>query len=153
MRRSATTLAVATVTMFAVALPAMAECAKFGFSVNDYGKEGPTRDAQDLLDKSIAKWAAENKIKKYQVGKKETTCELFLNFIVFDEHTCKAEALVCVDGKMPGKPDLVTPPKGTALTTVNVPAEKTSPVQTGAVAKRAPAKKEPAKAADAPKAQ
>lgn len=153
MHRSATTLAVATVTMFAVAVPALAECAKFGFSVNDYGKDGPTRDALSLLDKSIAKWAADNKIKKYQVGKKETTCELFLDFIVFDEYTCKAEALVCVDGKMPGKADVVALPKGTPLTTVNAPGEKASPVQTGTVPKAAP-KKEPAKAAaDGAKAQ
>ena len=30
-------------------------------------------------------------------------CELFLNFIVFDEHTCEASALVCWGGG-PGAP-------------------------------------------------
>jgi len=71
------------------------DCTRLAFSVNDYGKEGPTRDAQALLDKYIAKWTAERGIKKYAVGKKDVTCELFLNFIVFDEHTCKATAQVC----------------------------------------------------------
>lgn len=90
-----------------VAAPAAAKCTKIGFSVNDYGKDGPTRDAKDLLDKYIAKWAADNKIAKYNVGKKDVSCELFLNFIVFDEHTCKAEATVCYNEPAGG----VTPPK------------------------------------------
>jgi hypothetical protein len=77
------------------ASPAAAKCTKLGFSVNDYGKDGPTKDAKDLLDKYIVKWAQENKVPKYTVGKKDVSCELFLNFIVFDEHTCKASALVC----------------------------------------------------------
>jgi hypothetical protein len=75
--------------------PALAKCAKLGFLVNDYGKDGPTKDAKDLLDKYIVKWAGENKVTNYTVGKKEVSCELFLNFIVFDEHTCKASAQVC----------------------------------------------------------
>jgi len=79
--------------------PAEAACTRLGFSVNDYGKEGPARDAQALLDKHIAQWAAERGIKKYRVGPKEVTCELFINLIIFDEHTCKAEANVCWDGK------------------------------------------------------
>ncbi|NJM34008.1 MAG: hypothetical protein HC850_04060 [Rhodomicrobium sp.] len=74
---------------------AHAECKTLYYSVNDYGKEGPTRDAQNLLDKYIVKWAAEKGIKKYKVRKKETECELFLDFGVFDEHTCKASADVC----------------------------------------------------------
>jgi hypothetical protein len=80
------------------AVTADAACTRLGFSVNDYGKEGPTRDAQDLLDKHIAQWTKERGISKYSVGKKDVTCELFLDFIVFDEHTCKAEATVCWDG-------------------------------------------------------
>ena len=83
--------------------PADAACTRLGFSVNDYGKDGPTKDAQNLLDKHIEKWAAERGIKKYKVGKKDVTCELFLDFIVFDEHTCKAEADVCWSGP-PAKP-------------------------------------------------
>ena len=43
----------------------------------------------------VAGWTAERGIKKYTVGKKDVTCELFLNLIVFDEHTCKAAATVC----------------------------------------------------------
>jgi hypothetical protein len=90
-------LIAAGVAAFAVAgaSPAAAKCTKLGFSVNDYGKDGPTKDAKDLLDKYIAGWAKQNGIAKYTVGKKDVTCELFLNFIVFDEHTCKATALVC----------------------------------------------------------
>jgi hypothetical protein len=71
------------------------ECTTLFYSVNDYGKEGPTRDAQNLLDGYIAKWAADKGVKKYKVGKKDVSCELFLDFIVFDEHTCKATAQVC----------------------------------------------------------
>src|SRR5690606_16565487 len=40
-------------------------------------------------------WAAEQGIEKYSVGKKDVSCELFLNLIVFDEHTCTATATVC----------------------------------------------------------
>lgn len=75
--------------------PSDAKCTRLAFSVNDYGKDGPTKDAKALLDKYIAGWTAERGIKKYTVGKKDVTCELFLNLIVFDEHTCKAAATVC----------------------------------------------------------
>jgi hypothetical protein len=77
------------------AAPADAACTKLAFSVNDYGKEGPTRDAQALLDKYIADWTKSQGIKKYTVGKKDVNCELFLDVGLFDEHTCKATASVC----------------------------------------------------------
>jgi hypothetical protein len=81
--------------MLACVAQAEAKCTRLAFSVNDYGKDGPTKDAKELLDKYIAQWTAERGIKNYTVGKKDVSCELFLNFIVFDEHTCKAEASVC----------------------------------------------------------
>lgn len=79
----------------ALAMPADAACKKFGFTVNDYGKEGPTNDAKNLLDKHISEWAAQNNVKEYQTGKKNVSCELFLDVILFDEHTCTASATVC----------------------------------------------------------
>src|SRR3990172_9445815 len=85
------------------AFPAEAGCKRMAFSVNDYGKDGPTKDSQELLDKHIATWAAEQGIEKYTTGKKDVTCELFLNLIVVDEHTCTARATVCWGGdKLPG---------------------------------------------------
>lgn len=92
------TAAAIVVSLTALVAPASAACTRLGFSVNDYGKDGPTRDAKQLLDKYIAKWAKEHNIAKYTTGKKDVSCELFLNFILFDEHTCKAEASVCWDG-------------------------------------------------------
>jgi hypothetical protein len=77
---------------------ANAKCTRLGFSVNDYGKDGPIRDAKALLDKYVAKWASDNGVKNYTIGKKTVTCELFLDFGVFDEHTCRAEAPVCWGG-------------------------------------------------------
>jgi hypothetical protein len=85
------------------AAPAHAECTRLGFSVNDYGKEGPMRDAKELLGKYIEKWTAERGIKKYTVSQETMRCELFLDFIVFDEHTCHAEATVCWSGSAPVK--------------------------------------------------
>ena len=76
-----------------------AACQRLGFSVNDYGKEGPIRDAKKALDAYIAKWTAERGITKYRTGKKTVTCELFLDVGVFDEHTCKAAATFCWSGK------------------------------------------------------
>ena len=70
-------------------------CTRMAFEVNDYGKDGPTKDAKELLDKHVAKWAADKGIKKYTVGKKVVNCRLFLDFGFFDEHTCRAEAPVC----------------------------------------------------------
>lgn len=86
------------------ATAADAKCERFSYLVNDYGKEGPTRDAKNLLDKHIVKWAAEKGIKNYTVGKKHVKCELFLNFIVFDEHTCTATAQVCWGDGVPDAP-------------------------------------------------
>jgi len=71
------------------------ECTRLAFSVNDYGIEVPKRDSQRLLDDYIKRWTAERGIERYTVGKKEVSCELFLDFIFFDEHTCRAEAPVC----------------------------------------------------------
>ncbi|WP_125461738.1 MULTISPECIES: hypothetical protein [Rhodomicrobium] len=71
------------------------QCTTLFYSVNDYGKEGPTRDAIALLDKYIEKWAAEKGVKKYKTGKKDVSCELYLDVGLFDEHTCKATADVC----------------------------------------------------------
>ena len=83
------------------ATAADARCTRLGFSVNDYGKDGPTNDAKALLDKYIAKWAAEHGVKNYTTGKKEVSCELFLDVGLFDEHTCKASANVCWNGRIP----------------------------------------------------
>lgn len=76
---------------------AEAKCKRMGFLVNDYGKDGPTKDAQNLLEKHVAEWAAQNGVKNYTIGKKDVSCELYLNLIVFDEHTCTASANVCWD--------------------------------------------------------
>ncbi len=83
--------------------PAVAGCKRMGFLVNDYGKEGPTNDAKSLLDKHIAQWAAEQGIEKYTVGKKDVKCDLFLNLIVVDEHTCTASG----DGLLGQREDAV----------------------------------------------
>ena len=82
--------------------PADAKCRRMGFTVNDYGKDGPTSDAKQLLDKHIAGWAASQGIKKFTTGKKDVKCELFLDVGLFDEHTCTAYASVCWDE--PGAP-------------------------------------------------
>ncbi len=99
------------------ATAADARCTRLGFSVNDYGKDGPTKDAKALLDTYVAKWASANGIKKYATGKKDVTCELYLDLIVFDEYTCRAEASVCWDGPAatvtPSEAS-VTPPKKAA---------------------------------------
>ena len=95
----------------AVATPAAAKCQRLAYSVNDYGKEGPTNDAKKLLDKYIADWTKGQGIAKYTVGKKDVKCDLFLNFIVFDEHTCQASALVCWgDGAGAPPSPAATPP-------------------------------------------
>lgn len=75
--------------------PAAASCVKLDFSVNDFGKEGPARDAKKLLDKKIIQWAKLKGIKTYTVGKKDVSCKLYLHLIVAEEHTCTATAQVC----------------------------------------------------------
>lgn len=74
------------------------QCTRLAYSVNDYGKEGPTRDAMKLLDVYAKRWTSERGIKAFTMGKKTVTCELFLDVILFDEYTCKAEASVCWGG-------------------------------------------------------
>ncbi len=120
------------------AAPADAKCTRLAFSVNDYGKDGPTKDARQLLDKYIADWTAKRGIKKYNTGKKDVTCELFLDFGVFDEHTCKAAATVCWN-------------EGGGATTAAAPGGTVAPAKADAAASpasasEAPAKKAPAKA-------
>jgi len=90
--------------------PAMAKCTRLAFSVNDYGKEGPAKDAKKLLDKYIADWTSKRSIKGYKTGPKSVSCKMFLNFIVFDEYTCRAEATVCWGGSTPSgaKPSVTT---------------------------------------------
>lgn len=156
------TAGVATAALLAAApMPASAACKRMGFLVNDYGKEGPTKDAKDLLDKDIAKKMAAQGIKKYTVGKKDVKCELFLNFIVFDEHTCTAEANVCWgDSVAPAggaQQVSATSPSSSAATPAT--AEKIETSSTGKAAKKATAKGDAApsavsaaKAETAPKA-
>ena len=99
--------AVAALALTALATAADAKCSRLGFTVNDYGKDGPTNDAKNLLDKHIAKWAADNKIKSFTTGKKDVKCDLFLDVGLFDEYTCTAEANVCYGG--PAVPAPATP--------------------------------------------
>lgn len=99
----------------AVSTPAFAACKRYGFTVNDYGKDGPTKDAKSLLDKMIASKMAEQGIKDYSTGKKSVSCDLFLDFIVFDEHTCTAEATVCWGGsQLPGSERASSDDEGTS---------------------------------------
>ena len=111
-----TTATAAPETTATIAAPAPAKlkkkapstCVTLGFEVNDYGKDGPTKDAKSLLDAYVVKWAAANSIEKYKMGEKSVDCELFLDFGVFDEHTCTASADVCWQGE-PKKEALVSP--------------------------------------------
>ncbi len=116
------------------ATPALAKCTKLAFTVNDYGKDGPTKDAKALLDTYIAKWTAERGIKKYTTGKKDVTCELFLDVGFFDEHTCKAAATVCWSDGAPGaKPTEAAAPDapavGTPVKKSPVPAKAPAPAK------------------------
>ena len=77
------------------AAPVKTECKTFGFSVNDYGKKGPTEDAKKLLDKYVADFAQKHRIENYKTGEKTVSCKLFLDFGFFDEHMCKAVTILC----------------------------------------------------------
>lgn len=164
--RAKPSLALATVFLGAVAAlsaPADAACKKFGFTVNDYGKEGPTNDAKNLLDKHISEWASQNGVANYQTGKKSVSCELFIDVILFDEYTCTASATVCWgdDAKKLGQQsadanadvaqDGATPPapvsKATAL---GIPAQPQQAATAPAVEEEAG--QEQAEAAPAPQA-
>lgn len=99
-------LSAAALAMAVSAAPAAArQCKSMGFAVNDFGKEGPTRDAQALLDKHIAKTMGEMGVKNYTTGKKSVSCKLFLDFGFFDEWTCTAVANVCWGGGPAKKPE------------------------------------------------
>ncbi len=149
--RKVVTALILTGAVLAAAGPAAAKCTRLGFSVNDYGKDGPTKDAKELLDKYVAKWAAEHNIAKYTIGKKDVKCELFLNLIVFDEHTCRAEASVCwneAPGQKPFVPDASTadkPAPAAKKKATAAPAVKPAPTETATIP--APAKKTIAPAA------
>ena len=127
--RSATLAAMAAAFVCAGAASASATCKRMAFTVNDYGKEGPTRDAINLLDKYIADYTKEKGIKKYTVGKKDVKCELYLNLIIVDEHTCKASATVCWgDDAAPG----AAAPAATKAPAVKpAPAKKPKSATTG----------------------
>lgn len=166
---SLTSFAAAAVMLLAAGT-AEAACKRMGFLVNDYGKDGPAKDAQDLLDKHVAEWAAENGIKDYTIGKKDVKCELFIDVILFDEHTCTASANVCWDepGKeKPAKAAKVknTPEQSKAAQTEKKSSEKTAgevvkqsaetpegapaaAIETGAISADAPAAPAPPAAGD-----
>ena len=74
---------------------ANAKCERHAFEVNDYGKEGPIRMARENLYKFVEKLKKEKGLKKVRVKESEPKCRLFLDFIVFDEHTCRIEANIC----------------------------------------------------------
>lgn len=159
MRHALTIAAAAGLVVAAAATPAAAKCTRLAFSVNDYGKDGPTKDAKALLDKYIAQWTAERGIKSYRTGKKDVNCELFLDFIVFDEHTCRAEATVCWDERGVGAapkqattlPDGVAPsaPKAAPKPKAAAPAAA-APLTTGTVPVAKPPTVAPAPVAPAP---
>jgi hypothetical protein len=136
--------------------PAVAGCKRMGFLVNDYGKDGPTNDAKMLLDKHIANWAAEQGIEKYTVGKKDVKCDLFLNLIVVDEHTCTASATVCWgNDKMPSgereasSGDAPKKPKKEVVKTEAKPSPDAKSEEKAAEAKPVEVKTEEPKAATA----
>ena len=149
--RALAAAAAALTTSSVVTNVASAACTRLAFTVNDYGKVGPTNDAKNLLDKYIAKWTSDRKITGYNTGPKAVSCELFLDVIVFDEYTCKAEATVCWNGPLPAGHQVeasTTPSVNQAATTkaaparapaaAKAPADGAAPIATGSV-KAAPA--------------
>jgi hypothetical protein len=136
---------------------AEARCTRLAFSVNDYGKQGPTDDAKRLLDTYIAKWAAERNVKQYTTGKKDVSCELFLDFGVFDEHTCKAAATVCWPGNedfasrapIPGAEAAVKAAASKPAVKTKTAAAKPATITTGSIPAPATAVKAAAPAPDA----
>ncbi len=95
-----------------------------GFLVNDYGKDGPTNDAKSTCSTSTSRhWAAEQGIEKYTVGKKDVKCELFLNLIVVDEHTCTASARLCAGAPTRCRPANEKPADGAMLPSRQAEAE------------------------------
>ncbi len=132
---------------------ANAACKKMGFLVNDYGKDGPTQDAKDLLDKHVAEWAAQNGIKNYTIGKKDVKCELYIDVILFDEHTCTASANVCWDEPGKEKPAKSAKGKGSepAAKSAENEDKKSSEAQPDAASEKA-AEKTAEKPAETPPA-
>lgn len=131
--RLATTIAAGAIALqLAAATGAEAACKRFAFLVNDYGKDVPTRDSQTLLDKHIAEQMAALGVKQYKTGPKSVSCELFLDFIVFDEYTCQAEATVCWGGEDPAATNAAGKPTP-ATASAKPKAPTAQPVTTGSV--------------------
>jgi hypothetical protein len=108
----------------AAAAAAKPECQQLYFEVNDYGKEGPSRDAQAALDKLIVKWTQDKGIKTYKAKKQDVSCKLFLDAVVFDEYTCTATADICW-----------TPPKTPAKSAGKTEAKRVAKTEAKPVAK------------------
>ncbi len=106
-------------------VPALAVCKKLGFTVNHYGKDGPTEDAKRLLDGYLASWTKERGIKKFRTkGEKTVSCYKFLDLGFFDEWTCKAVQEICFRGKT--IPDVIAK-KGAPATTGSIKTTGSKP--------------------------
>ena len=137
--KAALAVSLAAATFLATTIVADAKCTKLASSVNDYGKIGPAKDAQELLDKQIAENMTKRGVKTYNTGKKEVTCELFLDFGVFDEYTCRAAATVCWN-------------EGVGAAAAVEASAKPAPLTTGSTTKEPAAKTDGPARAPAPKA-
>ena len=155
-------LGCATAMLVSAGAPAYAACKQFSLSVNHYGMEGPTRDAKLLLDKRIADWTERVSLKRYKVVKKSVSCELPLNFRVFDEHTCKATAKVCWSGvsyevlkaraiKNPQKKTITLAKPKKSKSGAKKVAKKSSKSKTTTKQRKASSKRKPVKKVDVPK--
>ncbi len=72
----------------------------------------------------------ERGVSDFHTGKKSVSCELFLNFIVFDEHTCTAEATVCWGGsKLPGSEQATADDPEPAKASETATEEKPAPAK------------------------